>query len=70
MWYGDIVTPESFDELWLKEVRCLWAHAKCLVRPKVGVVSLYIAFAQERCSLLVGDSIGGMLALRGREVPC
>lgn len=22
MWYGDIVTPESFDELWLKEVRC------------------------------------------------
>lgn len=19
-WYGDIVTPESFDELWLKEV--------------------------------------------------
>lgn len=23
MWYGDIVTPESFDELWLKEVRCL-----------------------------------------------
>lgn len=20
-WYGDIVTPQSFDELWLKEVR-------------------------------------------------
>lgn len=19
-WYGDIVTPQSFDELWLKEV--------------------------------------------------
>lgn len=28
MWYGDIVTPESFDELWLKEVRCI--RFKCL----------------------------------------
>lgn len=23
MWYGDLVTPHSFDELWLKEVRLL-----------------------------------------------
>lgn len=23
MWYGDLVTPNSFDELWLKEVRLL-----------------------------------------------
>ena len=27
MWYGDIVTPESFDELWLKEVRYGTQHS-------------------------------------------
>lgn len=26
-WYGDIVTPESFDELWLKEVSKPWFGA-------------------------------------------
>lgn len=32
MWYGDIVTPESFDELWLKEVRCGCSKVReCLV---------------------------------------